>query len=51
MVSSGAAPRLVADDVAERTAVEMEGMSETEATLTFAAWKRILDREEPDYAH
>ena len=51
VVASGATPRLVADDVAERTAEEMEGMSETEAELTFAAWKRVLDREEPDYAH
>ena len=51
VVSSGATPRLVADDVAERTAAEMEGLSETEAALTFAAWKRVLDREEPDYAH
>ncbi len=51
VVSSGAAPRLVADDVAERTAEEMEGMSDEEAELTFAAWKRVLDREEPGYAH
>lgn len=51
VVSSGAKPRLVADDVAERTAEEMGDMSETEAELTFAAWKRMLDREEPDYAH
>ncbi len=51
VISSSAKPRLVADDVAERTAEEMGDMSETEAELTFAAWKRILDREEPDYAH
>ena len=51
VVASGAKPRLVDDEVAERTALEMESMSETEAELTFAAWKRVLDREEPDYAH
>ena len=51
VVSSGATPRLVADGVAERTSQEMADMSETEAELTFAAWKRVLDREEPDYAH
>ena len=51
VVASGAKPRLVDDELAERTALEMETMSETEAELTFAAWKRVLDREEPDYAH
>ena len=51
VICSGAKPRLVADDVAERTAEEMGDMSETEAELTFAAWKRVLDREEPDYVH
>jgi ribulose-5-phosphate 4-epimerase/fuculose-1-phosphate aldolase len=51
VVSSGATPRLVANDLAQRTSEEMADMSETDAALTFAAWKRVLDREEPDYAH
>ena len=51
VVASGAKPRLVDEELAERTALEMEAMSETESELTFAAWKRVLDREEPDYAH
>ena len=51
VVASGATPRYVSDEVAERTAEEMERLSETEAQLTLAAWKRVLDREEPGYAH
>ena len=51
VVASGAKPRYVPDEVAERTAMEMERLGGTEAELTLAAWKRVLDREEPGYAH
>ena len=51
VVCSGATPRVVADEVAERTAEVMDGLNQSDAELTFAAWKRVLDREEPDYAH
>ena len=47
---SGLPQRVLPDDLAEATAVQFESEREQYVTLAFAAWKRSLDREEPDYA-
>lgn len=49
VVSSGAAPRVIDEKTAAEVAKELMDEYEEGATLTWAAWKRVLDREEPDY--
>ena len=51
IVSSGVAPRIIPDDVCETAREQMDDGLEEAVSLSFAAWKRELDREEPDYAH
>lgn len=50
VVSSGAGPRVISDEIAELTASQYEQEYEEYVALSFAAWKRLLDKEEPDYA-
>lgn len=49
-MSTGRPYRRIPEKVVEDTVEQMSGERET-ALLHFAALKRILDREEPDYAH
>ena len=49
LLASGAAPRLIAPAVAERTRKQFEGAEAGGAALYFEALKRRLDAEEPDY--
>ena len=51
VVTSGAKPRMIPDEVCEQASHDMDDEYEQAVALSFAAWKRILDREEPDYAH
>ena len=50
VASSGVEPRMIPDDVAASTAQQHAEEFDKAATLTFKALKRMLDREEPDYA-
>lgn len=49
VVSSGGAPRVIDDKVAAEVAQDLDDEYQEGSTLTLAAWKRVLDREEPDY--
>ena len=49
VIASGAAPRYVPDDIAKLTAEQMQDISAEEAHTSLEAWKRVLDREEPEY--
>ena len=49
VIASGATPRYIPDEVAERAASQIEDCAADEAQFTLDAWKRVLDREEPDY--
>ncbi|MDA1261259.1 MAG: class II aldolase/adducin family protein, partial [Planctomycetota bacterium] len=51
VVCSGAAPRIVPDEIAAGAIRAYAPERENEARLTLEAWKRVLDREEPDYRH
>ena len=51
VVTSGAEPRMIPDEVCATASNDMDDEYEQAVQLSFAAWKRILDREEPDYAH
>ena len=49
VVSSGREPRVIPSDVCHRTLVQLDQEYLEGAELTLAAWKRVLDEEEPDY--
>ncbi len=49
-MSTGRKLKLVGDNVARETQAQIERDSETYARIHFGALRRILDREEPDYA-
>ena len=51
VVTSGATPRMIPDEVCASASVDMDDGYDRAVQLSFAAWKRVLDREEPDYAH
>lgn len=51
VVSSGAPARVISDEICETASVDMDDEYETAVQLSFAAWKRVLDREEPGYAN
>lgn len=51
VVSSGVAPKIVSDEIAAMTAEQFDQEREQYVSLSFAAWKRLCDREEPEYAH
>ncbi len=42
---------MLSDNLAEATARQFELEREQYVALAFDAWKRLLDREEPDYAN
>lgn len=50
-MSTGRPLRLMSDEVARRSAAQWHGEGWDAGEHHFAALKRILDREEPDYAH
>ena len=49
MVTSGAPVHTIPDEVARRAGQDARDLEGPEAVLTLAAWKRVLDREEPEY--
>ena len=51
VVSSGAPARIISDEVCARASNDMDDEYGAAVQLSFAAWKRVLDREEPDYAN
>ena len=51
VVSSGAPARIISDEVCARASNDMDDEYDAAVQLSFAAWKRVLDREEPDYAN
>ena len=50
-MSTGRPLRLMSDEVARQSAEQWHGEAWDAGEQHFAALKRILDREEPDYAH
>ncbi|MDH3688096.1 MAG: aldolase [Gammaproteobacteria bacterium] len=50
-MSTGRPLRYISSDVVQKTAQQMSDNDESQVPAHFAALKRMLDREEPDYAH
>jgi hypothetical protein len=49
VVSSGGSPRVIPDEICRKTVPQLEEEYLESAQLTMDAWKRVLDREEPDF--
>ena len=49
VVSSGGNPRVIPDEICRKTVPQLEEEYLESAQLTMEAWKRVLEREEPDF--
>ncbi len=49
LYSSGAKPRIFSDEIARTVQAQIDEDRPVDVDLTLAAWKRVLDREQPDY--
>ena len=49
VVSSGGNPRVIPDEICRKTVPQLEEEYLESAQLTMDAWKRVLDRKEPDF--
>ncbi len=49
LYSSGAEPRVFSDEIARTVQAQIDEDRPVDVELTLAAWKRVLNREQPDY--